>query len=107
MINGGSNMSQSPDVVDGGFTGDDFNQPDGEVGTPLTQTGEEYATSGRTRVQTRRGYAYRPHDESLPVITHTGVEMTKDEATAIIKEANDAFGEGYVSIVDETPNNEG
>lgn len=57
---------------------------------------EAYETQGRTTVATRRGYAFSPNDKAFPVVTHTGIKVTKDEAEALIEESN-----GLVSITNE------
>lgn len=59
-------------------------------------TPEHYETRGQTTVATRRGYAFVPSDKNVPVITAEGVQVTKDQADAIVNESN-----GRVHIVED------
>lgn len=48
----------------------------------------EYETRGKTTVATRRGYAFASNDHEIPVVTHQGIQVTKDQAEALIEESN-------------------
>lgn len=67
---------------------------------PVSQTGKPFETQGRTRLATRRGYRFAPSDQDLPVITSTGVNVTEQQAKAIIEEA-DSDTEGLVFKVEK------
>lgn len=62
---------------------------------------EDYETKGRTTVATRRGYRFVSSNPDLPVVTYTGVKMTKEEADSLVTEAD-----GLVHIVNPTENEE-
>lgn len=53
----------------------------------------EYETRGQTVVATRRGYAFASNDTDIPVITHDGVKVTKEQADALVDESS---GEVYI-----------
>lgn len=80
------------------FTDDDF-----DATLPESTTGEnsgnvsqeEYDTQGRTTVATRRGYAFQPTDNDLPLVTHTGIQVTREQANALVDESD-----GVVHIVE-------
>ena len=65
-----------------------------------TQAGEEYKTQGQTRVATQHGYAFRPSNQDLPVIDHLGVNVTKEQAEAVLQESERSDGRVY--LVDTT-----
>lgn len=56
----------------------------------------EYETRGRTRVATRKGYRFKPSNKDLPEIHSGGVNMTSDEADAVVEESG-----GVVFIVQD------
>jgi len=47
----------------------------------------EFETQGRTTVATRRGYAFASNDKAIPVVTHTGLAVTKEQAEALVEES--------------------
>lgn len=49
---------------------------------------EIYETQGRTTVATRRGYAFASNDKEIPVITHSGLVVTKEVADSLVEESN-------------------
>lgn len=57
---------------------------------PVTQAGDEFKSRGKVRVAARYGNAFAPADKDLPVIDHTGVNLTREQADAVIAEANTA-----------------
>lgn len=96
--------TESNDDVDPIFRQSDF---DGGVKSDLplvTQSGEEFSSRGKTVIRTRAGYAFAPSDKDLPLITAAGVTVSAEEAEAIMAEANEAFGDGHVTIVHNTDN---
>lgn len=48
---------------------------------------EYFETKGRTTVATRPGFVFSPSDKGIPVITSSGVQMTKEQADAVVAEA--------------------
>lgn len=48
---------------------------------------EEFETQGRTTVATRRGYAFASNDKSIPVVTHAGLVVTKEQAETLVEES--------------------
>lgn len=65
---------------------------------------EDYSTQGRTTVATAPGFAFAPHDNDLPLITSKGVDMTREQADAVVKEAEGT--RAGVHIVSNTDDNE-
>ena len=49
---------------------------------------EEFETQGRTTVATRRGYAFASNDKGIPVVTHAGLLVTKEQAEALVEESD-------------------
>lgn len=47
----------------------------------------DYKTRGTTHVKARRGYKVEPTDKTLPVIDENGINVTKDQADALMDEA--------------------
>lgn len=62
---------------------------------------EDYKTKGRTTVATRRGFRFRSANEDLPVVTHAGIKVTREEANALVEESS-----GLVSITSDNENKE-
>lgn len=57
--------------------------------------------SGKTKIASRPGHAFRSADLDFDV-TSDGVYVTAEQAKAVIEEANGAYGaEGYVFVVNE------
>lgn len=84
-------MSETPDTVTP-LDGDGHNVVMGEDFSPFDEESgnineEYYETRGKTTVATRPGYAFQPSDKGLPVITHTGVRMTKEQAEQVVAES--------------------
>lgn len=67
---------------------------------PVTQTGEPYQTRGQTRLATRHGQIFVSSNEDLPQITSEGVNMTADEAEAVLAEAATVGIDGLVFKVE-------
>lgn len=67
---------------------------------PVTQAGDEYKTQGRTRLATHDGYAFRSSDQDLPEITPEGINVTKEQADAVLAES--ATYDGHVFLVETT-----
>lgn len=61
----------------------------------VTQSGEEYTTRGQTRLATRHGHEFRPSDLSIPTITSDGVNVTAEQAEALLKESKTVGGTVY------------
>lgn len=73
--------------------------PQSVVGSTDLAKQEEYSTQGRTTVATRRGYAFQSSEQSeedsnFPLVTHAGVQVTKEQAEALVTESG-----GVVYIV--------
>jgi hypothetical protein len=49
---------------------------------------EDYETSGKTRVRTRRGYAFASADENLPVVTTDGYLTDRTTADSLVEESS-------------------
>lgn len=73
-----------------------------DIDTSVTQAGDEYESSGRITIATRPGYAHRPTDENLPIIDSSGVKVTREQADAVMAEANAVYGDGHVFEVKAT-----
>lgn len=96
-------MSDNVDTVtplDGDGTGvtglgDQFHNEEYEPFDPSTGNikAEAFETQGRTTVATRRGYAFASNDKEIPVVTHAGLVVTKEQAEALVEES-----EGLVTI---------
>lgn len=71
--------------------GQDVEFPSPEEGEFLDQfpnvRPEDYESRGQTTLATERGYAFVSSDESVPVITHTGVNVSADVAEAVLEES--------------------
>lgn len=48
---------------------------------------EDYTTNGKTQVATPRGYSFASGDKTIPVIDHTGVKVTAEQAASLIEES--------------------
>src|SRR5690348_2338130 len=70
---------------------------------------EETRGRGQTRIATNHGYAFRPNaDHGVDFdVTADGVYVTKDQADAIMAEANAAYGDGFVHVVTDDEDDEG
>lgn len=68
-------------------------QPEAGTGEVTTQSGEQYTTRGQVRLATRQGYRFRPSNKDLPEITPEGVNMSRENADAVLDESdqNDGF----------------
>lgn len=81
-----------------GVTGiaEQFDRTDDEPFDPSTGNikAEAFETQGRTTVATRRGYAFASNDKSIPVVTHAGMVVTKEQAEALVEESD-----GLVHII--------
>lgn len=55
---------------------------------------EDYTTTGKTRVATRRGYAYNTASNKFPTIHSDGILVSADDAKSIVDESD-----GRVHIV--------
>lgn len=73
---------------DAAFGGTDTTNGDPDP-TTVTASGDEYSTQGRTTVRAPWGQAFRSADASLPLIDERGVLMTKEQAEAVVAEAED------------------
>lgn len=75
-----------------GVTGiaEQFDRTDDEPFDPSTGNikAEAFETQGRTTVATRRGYAFASNNKALPVVTHAGLAVTKEQADALVDESN-------------------
>ena len=80
-----------PSVGDEGDLADKFDRP----------AAEDYDSKGQTTVATPFGYAFVSSDQSLPVVTHQGVNVTKEQADAIVAESDENDGKVYVRTDDE------
>lgn len=57
-------------------------------GNVLAQDGSEYKSRGTTKVASRWGNSFAPADQSLPVITAAGINVTAAQASALIEDAS-------------------
>lgn len=57
---------------------------DGTAGRPNT---DEYKTTGQTVVATHVGYAYNDSTGKFPTITSSGLNVSADDATALVDES--------------------
>lgn len=57
---------------------------------------EDYSTRGHTTVATRRGYRFAPSNKDIPVVTHEGLNVTKEQASELVTESD-----GVVYITEE------
>lgn len=57
---------------------------------------EDFETGGRTTVATPLGYAFAPSNTDVPVITHAGVKMTKEQAEEVVAESDSVNGRAYI-----------
>lgn len=53
----------------------------------LNQKGELYSTRGRTLIRSPFGRRFRGTDQELPEVTSAGVNMTRDQAEQVMREA--------------------
>lgn len=62
---------------------------------------DETRGRGQTKIATNHGYAFRPNEKHGVDfdVTADGVYVTKEQADAIMAEANDAYGDGFVHVV--------
>lgn len=70
---------------------------DNEAAVPTDNISEaEYTTQGKTKVATRPGYRFAPANKDIPVVTSTGINVTAEQAEALIAESD-----GLVSKVED------
>lgn len=57
-----------------------------------TQAGDDYSSRGGVVLATPYGHEFRPSNKDLPPITHRGVNMTREQADAVLAESKEAHG---------------
>lgn len=70
---------------------------------------EETRGRGQTKIRALPGHAFRPNPEHGVDfdVTDSGVYVTKEQAEAIMAEANSAYGDGFVRVVEDDEADEG
>lgn len=62
---------------------------------------EDYETTGRTTLATRHGYAFAHTVEEVPIITSSGVKMSREKADLILAESAE-HDAGVFEVNDDT-----